>query len=207
MFRNVHISKMLRHTSASKCHMCNMVCTWSLFRSYCLTTCITWPPPWVLFGDSVRQQLVRKVQAQYIISYPLFADVDTGIYPHAALQYHARPQAKRGIVILIVDKFQYPRQQTRVYRFIPCANDVCYILKRFQSFKFPANSFIWPKSLHKRSVIRSHHSGKRWMVVVIAIVTSAMTLFIFISHADDVESEICVHTSGLLAKDGMNTEP
>ena len=25
------------------------------------------------------------------ISYPLFAYADTGIYPHAALQYHARP--------------------------------------------------------------------------------------------------------------------
>ena len=131
MFRNVHISKMLTHTSAFKCHMCNMVCTWGLFRSYCFTTCITWPPPCVLFGGSSRQQLVRKAQAQYIISYPLFADVDTGIYPRAALQYHARPQAKRGIAIPIVDKFQYPRQQTRAYWFIPCANDVCYILKRF----------------------------------------------------------------------------
>ena len=28
-----------------------------------------------------------------IISYPLFADADTGIYPHAALQYHARLKA------------------------------------------------------------------------------------------------------------------
>ena len=26
-----------------------------------------------------------------IISYPLFADADTGIYPQAASQYHARP--------------------------------------------------------------------------------------------------------------------
>ena len=26
-----------------------------------------------------------------IISYLLFADADTGIYPHAASQYHARP--------------------------------------------------------------------------------------------------------------------
>ena len=39
------------------------------------------------------------------ISYPLFADADTGIYPHAASQYHARPKAKRGIVMLSVDKF------------------------------------------------------------------------------------------------------
>ena len=42
------------------------------------------------------------------ISYPLFADVDTGIYPHAASQYHAR-----GIAMLRMDKFPYPRQQTK----------------------------------------------------------------------------------------------
>ena len=39
-----------------------------------------------------------------IISYPLFADVDTGIHPHAASQYHAWPKAKRGIAMLSVDK-------------------------------------------------------------------------------------------------------
>ena len=38
-----------------------------------------------------------------IISYPLFADADTGMYPHAASQYHARPTAKRGIAMLSVD--------------------------------------------------------------------------------------------------------
>ena len=48
-----------------------------------------------------------------IISNPLFADADTGIYPHAASQYHARPKAKRGIAMLSVDKFPYPRKQTR----------------------------------------------------------------------------------------------
>ena len=55
-----------------------------------------------------------------IISYPLFADADTGIYPHAASQYHARPKAKRGIAMLSVDKFPYPRKQTRGNEFIPC---------------------------------------------------------------------------------------
>ena len=45
-----------------------------------------------------------------IISYPLFADADTGIYPHAASQYHARPNAKRGIAMLSVDKSPYPRK-------------------------------------------------------------------------------------------------
>ena len=69
-----------------------------------------------------------------IISYPLFADVDTGIYPHAASQYHARPKAKRGIAMLSVDKFPYPRKQTRGNEFIPCSNNICDILKRFRSF-------------------------------------------------------------------------
>ena len=54
-----------------------------------------------------------------IISYPLFADADTGIYPHAASQYHARPKAKRGIAMLSVDKFPCPRKQTRGNEFIP----------------------------------------------------------------------------------------
>ena len=67
----------------------------------------------------------------YIISYPLSADADTGIYPHAASQYHARPNAKRGIAMLSVDKFSYPRKQTRGNEFIPCLNDVCQILKPF----------------------------------------------------------------------------
>ena len=45
-----------------------------------------------------------------IISYPVFIDADTGIYPQAASQYHARPKAKRGIAMLSVDKFPYPRK-------------------------------------------------------------------------------------------------
>ena len=38
------------------------------------------------------------------ISYPLFADADTRIYPHSAPRYPARPKAKRGIAMLSVDK-------------------------------------------------------------------------------------------------------
>ena len=95
-----------------------------------------------------------------IISYPLFADADTGIYPHAALQYHARPKAKRGIAMLSVDKFPYPRKQTRGNEFIPCSNNICDILRRFRSFKIPAITLIWPKSLYKHSVTRSYRSGK-----------------------------------------------
>ena len=50
----------------------------------------------------------------YIISYPLFADLDTGIYPHTASQYHMRLKAKRGIAILSVDKFPYLRSKQGV---------------------------------------------------------------------------------------------
>ena len=50
-----------------------------------------------------------------INSFPLFASADTGIYPHLASQYHAWPSAARGIAMLRVDKFPYPRQQTRGY--------------------------------------------------------------------------------------------
>ena len=94
------------------------------------------------------------------ISYPLFADADTGIYPHAASRYHARPKAKRGIAMLSVDKFSYPRKQTRGNEFIPCSNNICDILKRFRSFKIPAITLIWPKSSYKHSVTRSYRSGK-----------------------------------------------
>ena len=64
----------------------------------------------------------------HIISHPLFASGVTGIYPNAASQYHARPKAKRGIVMLSMDKVPFPRKQTRGNYFIPCLNDVCRIL-------------------------------------------------------------------------------
>ena len=70
-----------------------------------------------------------------IISYPLFADVDTGIYPHTASQYHARPKAKRGMAMLSVDKFSYPRKQPRGSEFTQCSNNICHIPKRFQALK------------------------------------------------------------------------
>ena len=124
----------------------------------------------------------------HIISYPLFADADTGIYPHAASQYHARPKAKRGIAMLSVDKFPYPRKQTRGNEFIPCSNNICDILKRFHSFKIPVITLIWPKSSYKHSVTRSYRSGKEsgrrsesplWR--------HQWRSFVFISHADDVK--------------------
>ena len=72
------------------------------------------------------------------ISYPLFASADTGIYPHAASQYHARPKAKRGIAMLSVDKFPYPRKQTRGNEFIPSSNNICDILKTFPQLYNPS---------------------------------------------------------------------
>ena len=106
----------------------------------------------------MKTQFRRHTQ-WYNFSYSLFADADTGIYPHAALQYHARPKAKRGIAMLSVDKFPYPRKQTRGNEFIPCSNNVCDILS-FHSFKIPAFTLIWPKSPYKHSVTRSYRSGK-----------------------------------------------
>ena len=118
-----------------------------------------------------------------IISDPLFADADTGIYPHAASQYHARPKAKRGIAMLRVDKFPYPREHTRGNEFIPCSNNICDILKRFRSFKIPAITLIWLKSSYKHSVIRSYRSGKESGRDGIAIVASSMTfLCLYISR-------------------------
>ena len=50
-----------------------------------------------LSNRHVYSQNTVVITLSDIISYPLFADADTGIYPHAASQYHARPKAKRGI--------------------------------------------------------------------------------------------------------------
>ena len=128
-----------------------------------------------------------------IISYPLFADADTGIYPHTTSQYHARPEAKRGIAMLSVDKFPYPRKQTRDNEFIPCSNNNCDILKRFRSSKIPAIP------LPKHSVTRSYRSGKEsgrrsesplWR--------HKWRYFVCISHADDVKREIRLYISPLL---------
>ena len=145
-----------------------------------------------------RDHLSRCFQ-ENTISYPLFADADTGIYPHAVSQYHARPKAKRGIAMLSVDKFPYPRKQTRGNEFIPCSDNICDILKRFRSFKIPAITLIWPKSSYKHSITRSYRSGKEsgrrsesplWR--------HQWRSFVFISHADDVKREIRLHISRLL---------
>ena len=164
----------------------------------------TWMNDWV---NNHKAGDLRPHRAHYdvtvmsvnIISYPLFADADTGIYPHAASQYHARPKAKRGIAMLSVDKFPYPRKQTRGNEFIPCSDNICDILKRFRSFKIPAITLIWPKSSYKHSITRSYRSGKEsgrrsesplWR--------HQWRSFVFISHADDVKREIRLHISRLL---------
>ena len=105
---------------------------------------------------------------------------------------------RRGIAMLSVDKFPYPRKQTRGNEFIPCSNSICDILKRFRSFKITAITLIWPKSPYKHSVTRSYPSGKEnarrsesplWR--------HQWRSFVFISHADDVKREIRLHISRL----------
>ena len=59
-------------------------------------------------SNTILYHIIRK----HIISYPLFAYADTGIYPYAASQYHARPKAKHGIAMLSVEKFPYPQKET-----------------------------------------------------------------------------------------------
>ena len=151
-------------------------CMYSVFYEICLWCCcalfccgdiivlsgLIWPIfIRVALGQSILYWFpsANEETLMDIISYPLFADADTGIYPHAASQYHARPKAKRGIAMLSVDKFPYPRKQTRGNEFIPCSNNICDILKRFRSSKIPTIPLIWPKSPYKHSVTRSYRSG------------------------------------------------
>ena len=130
----------------------------------------------------------------------LFADADTGIYPHAASQYYARPKAKEhGIGMLSVDKFPYLQEQTRGNDFIPCSNNICDILKRFLSSKIPAIPLIWPKSPYKHSVTWSYRSdkenGRRWES---PLWHHQWRSFVLISCADDVKCEIRLYIWRLL---------
>ena len=143
-----------------------------------------------------------------IISYPLFASADTGIYRHLASQYHARRKAKRGIAMLSVYKFPYPRKQTRGNEFIPCLNNNCDILKRFRSFKIPAFTLIWPKSSYKHSVTRSDRSGKEsGQRSESPLWRHQWRSFVFISHADDVKNEIRLHIPRLLTIQKRESAP
>ena len=132
--------------------------------------CPYWEKPFecAIWGNSFRDKSTLThitLNRLDTISNPLFASADTGIYPYAASQYRARPKAKRGIAMLSLDKFPYPRKQTRCIQFIPCSNYICLIMKRFRSFKISDTPLIWLKSSYKHSVARSHRSGKesgRW---------------------------------------------
>ena len=108
-----------------------------------------------------------------INSYPLFASMDTGIYPSAALQYPVWPKAKCGIAMLRIHG-----SKEGVNELIACSNNVAHILKHLRSFKTTATVSLLsgPKSSYKHSVTRSHCSSKgNWMVVVITIVISLIT--------------------------------
>ena len=163
-------------------------------------SCLCWKDAaWDWFSIKKSRHMAGNSHYADIISYPLFADADTGIYPHAASQYHARPKAKRGIAMLSVDKFPYPRKQTRGNEFIPCSDNICDILKRFRSFKIPAITLIWPKSSYKHSITRSYRSGKEsGQRSESPLWRHQWRSFVFISHADDVKREIRLHISRLL---------
>ena len=90
--------------------------------------------------------------------------------------------------MLSVDKFPYPRKQTRGNEFIPCSNNICDILKCFRSFKITAITLIWPKSSYKDSVTRSYRSGKeKGRRSESPLWRHQWRSFVFIYHADDVK--------------------
>ena len=107
-----------------------------------------------------------------IISYPVFASTNTEIYPHATSQYYARSKAKRGVAMLSVDKFPYPRKQTRGNEFITCSNDVCHILKQLPQLKRLSRPII---------VTRSQRQEKGTAVVIAIVTSSVMYFFLYLT--------------------------
>ena len=73
-----------------------------------------------------------------IFNHSLFADADTGFFPHEALQFHTQRKAKRSSAMLRVDKFPYPQKQTRGNNFIACSKDICHIRECFRILKSSA---------------------------------------------------------------------
>ena len=121
------------------------------------------------------------------------------LYPHAASPCHVWPKAKHGIAMLSVDKFPYPRKQTRGNEFIPCSNNICDILKHFRSFKIPAITLIWSKSPYKHIVTRSYRSGKEsGRQSELPLRHHQWRSLVFISHTDNVKPEIRLYISRLL---------
>ena len=121
----------------------------------------------------------------HVFIYPCFADVDMGIYPHAASQYHARPKANRGIAILSVDKFLYPRKHTRGNEFIPCLSH--------------------SKTLTPHSPIAAARKVDRGRDRQCDVINDVPSLFL--SHADDVKREIRVYISRLWANHRQEPAP
>ena len=118
---------------------------------------------------------------------------------HTQHRNTTRPKAKHGIAMLSVDKFPYPRKQTRGNEFIPCSNNICDILKRFLSFKIPAIPLIWSKSPYKHNVTRPYRSGtESGRRSESPLWRHQWRSFVFISHVDDVKREICLYISWLL---------
>ena len=118
--------------------------------------------------------VINHSEAVDTISYPLFADMDMGIYSRTTLQYHVWLKAKNGIAMLSMEKFPYPQKQSRGNEFISWTNNHSHILKCFHSFKTQLS--LLSGSSYKQSVTRSLHSSKeKWTAVVIAISTSSVT--------------------------------
>ena len=84
---------------------------------------------------------VAFIIQRYVISYLLFADVDTEIYPCAVPQYHMWPNAKCSIVVLSGDKFMYSMEPNKSNKYIYIYN----MLKWFWSSKYQMIPLIWPK--------------------------------------------------------------
>ena len=152
---------------------------------------------YILYNNHTHESTNCTHDSWDIIICALFADADTGIYPHAASQYHARTKTKGGIAMLRVDKFPYPVKQTKGNERIPYSNDVCHILKCFRNFKISAIPSIWSKYSYQHSVTRSHRNGKEngrrsesplWR--------HQWHSFLYISHSEHVKHEIPVYAWG-----------
>ena len=156
--------------------------------------------PWhlIVMQNNTGLQVVTTpitLTSKYIINN--YTSVNLGVM--VSLSCHARPKAKRGIAMPSVDKFPYPRKQTRGNEYIPCSNNICDILKRFRSFKIPAIPLICSKSPYKHSVTRSYRSGKEsGRRLESPLWRYQWRSFVFIFHADDVKREICLYISRLL---------
>ena len=103
-----------------------------------------------------------------------------------------RLKAKRGIVMLSVDKFLYPRKQTRGNEFIPCSDgifkNVSAALESQLSLSSGLNHWINTVLLGRIAV------QEKSTAVVIAIVTSSvMFLYLYISHWWRQTWDTCVY--------------